>query len=527
MMWTACQVTKFFLPSKLKTYAPHISGSHSKSPTKRALYRNQEESMHSTAYFDYPTEKPFINDNYQDNPDKLVSTSPENNRLAVISALKNLREKIRKLETERAAAETNLKSLAAETHRYKDIFSKEPENVEPTQTIMSQQSQELESQLTAAETRSGLLEKQLQHMRKLVENAESDKRDTATKSSLLQERQQRQEEFHKPSITFDPQAEKISYLEREQLKLTATQTLAEGKIRDLEEKIKEERHQRQLMSEKTAVLETEAQTNRILMHAGGLNEKRPTSARTKKVKKKKKSASNKKQKTQPVEPEPERRREALKHYRLNLADIPFVAGKSSTPSHSVGANVQRVLSLMKSHNMALCSADQCDTQRSSSTSSGSSSDGLDHDLAELLLQLQDEFGQMSVEHQELSKQINEVTDSRVREDLERELDSLVGRMESKSQQISKVRRHQDKLDLKKKKKKSSDNSKKIQRPKSANTNYTQTASEVEVTTTIKTKGRGAGLVHVRPTSGREVSLNVLKDMRKLQTTLRRDDLHWE
>ncbi|XP_069101741.1 centrosomal protein of 57 kDa-like isoform X3 [Argopecten irradians] len=513
------------------TYAPHISGSQSKSPAKRALYRNQEESMHSTAYYDYPTDKPFLNDYYEDNPDKLVSTSPENNRLAVISALKNLREKIRKLETERAAAETNLKSLAAETHRYKDILSKEPENIEPAQTVMSQQSQELESQLTAAETRSGLLEKQLQHMRKLVENAESDKRDAVTRSTLIQERQQRQEEFQKPTITFDPQAEKISHLEREQLKLTATQTLAEGKIRDLEEKIKEERHQRRLMSEKTAELETEAKTNRILMHAGAMNEKRPTSVRTKKVKKKKKSASNKKQKTQPAEPEPERRREALKHYRLNLADIPFVAGKSSTPSHSVGANVQRVLSLMKSHNMALCSsADHCDTHRSSSTSSGSSSDGLDHDLAELLLQLQDEFGQMSVEHQELSKQINEVTDSRIREDLERELDSLVSRMESKSQQISKVRKHQDKvlqLDLKKKKKKSSDYSKKMQRPKSANSNYTQTASEVEVTTTIKTKGRGAGLVHVRPTSGREVSLNVLKDMRKLQTTLRRDDLHWE
>ncbi|OWF45927.1 centrosomal protein of 57 kDa-like isoform X2 [Mizuhopecten yessoensis] len=508
------------------TYAPHISGSHSKSPTKRALYRNQEESMNTTAYYEYPTEKPFINDNYRHTSDKHVSTSPENNRLAVISALKNLREKIRKLETERAAAETNLKSLAAETHRYKDILTKEPENVEPTQTVMSQQSQELESQLTAAETRSGLLEKQLQHMRKLVENADSDKRDAVTKSTIL-EKQQHQEEFHKPIMTFDPQAEKISQLEREQLKLTATQTLAEGKIRDLEEKIREERHQRQMMSEKTAVLETEAQTNRILMHAGALHEKRPTSARTKKVKKKKK-ASNKKQKTHPAEQEPERKREALKHYRLNLADIPFVAGKSSTPSHSVGANVQRVLSLMKSHNMALCSsADQCDTHRSSGTSSGSSSDGLDHDLAELLLQLQDEFGQMSVEHQELSKQINEVTDSRVRDDLERELDSLVGRMESKSQQISKVRKHQEKLDLKKKKKKSSDYSKKMQRPKSANTDYTQTASEVEVTTTIKTKGRGAGLVHVRPSSGREVSLNVLKDMRKLQTTLRRDDLHWE
>lgn len=51
--------------------------------------------------------------------------------------------------------------------------------------------------------------------------------------------------------------------------------------------------------------------------------------------------------------------------------------------------------------------------------------------------------------------------------------------------------------------------------------------EVEVTTTIKTKGTGAGVIRVRPSSAREVSLNVLRDMKRLQTTLRKDDLSWE
>ena len=80
------------------------------------------------------------------------------------------------------------------------------------------------------------------------------------------------------------------------------------------------------------------------------------------------------------------------------------------------------------------------------------------------------------------------------------------------------------LDQKKKKKKTSDPSR--QRSVSANA-YSHQNGEVEVTTTIKTRGGSAGMVQVRPTSAREVSLNVLKDMKKLQTTLRKDDLTWE
>ena len=75
----------------------------------------------------------------------------------------------------------------------------------------------------------------------------------------------------------------------------------------------------------------------------------------------------------------------------------FSVPQSLTASHSVGANVQRVLSLMKSHNMALCNGQDHRHYRSSSPSSSgsSSSSSIDTDLAELLLQLQDEFGQMS------------------------------------------------------------------------------------------------------------------------------------
>lgn len=81
---------------------------------------------------------------------------------------------------------------------------------------------------------------------------------------------------------------------------------------------------------------------------------------------------------------------------IYIRSLLFCCLQSLTASHSVGANVQRVLSLMKTHNMALCNGLDHQASRSSSPSSGSSSSSsIDTDLAELLLQLQDEFGQMS------------------------------------------------------------------------------------------------------------------------------------
>lgn len=43
------------------------------------------------------------------------------------------------------------------------------------------------------------------------------------------------------------------------------------------------------------------------------------------------------------------------HYRLNLGDIPFVVGKSTTPSHHLGSNIQNVISLLKMHHPKICS----------------------------------------------------------------------------------------------------------------------------------------------------------------------------
>ena len=47
------------------------------------------------------------------------------------------------------------------------------------------------------------------------------------------------------------------------------------------------------------------------------------------------------------------------------------------------------------------------------------------------------------EHQELTRQIHEAKDPNLQDDLERELDHLVARMEVKGDQIAKLNRHQE------------------------------------------------------------------------------------
>ncbi|XP_052240323.1 centrosomal protein of 57 kDa-like [Dreissena polymorpha] len=500
-----------------------------KSPGKRGS-SNFMEVEESTMYENYPPRKPFINDPYERPPYKPVSTYPEGNRTAVVDALRNLQHKIHALELERTTAEDKLKSLARETSKYQDTLQRESEQRKPSQTSVSKHNQELESQLSVAETRCQLLEKQLENMRNMVSNAEKVKISAISKTIELDRLQEPVEH----SSSFQENLRKIAELERDHMKLTANRNPCRGnKIRELEERLGEERHHRKVIVEKAAEIESVQKANRILQEADEKEREFKKPHKVKRATKKKKKVVSKKSghchKTDPA-----------KHYRLNLNDIPFVAGKNTGPSYSVGANVQNVLSLMKSHNMALCSrATYAGGSCGSSTpsSSESSSPSTEHDLAEILIQLQDEFHQMSFEHQELSKEISDSEDPRMREDMERELEALVSRMEAKSLQISKIRGHQEKVANKKKKKsrRNSDGDEystprsghRYAHPRVSASPSPVYSGEVEVTTTIKPRGAGAGVVQIRPSSAREISLNVLKDMKKLQSTLRKDDLCWK
>ena len=91
---------------------------------------------------------------------------------------------------------------------------------------------ELETQLTAAETRSQLLEKQLDYMRKMVQTAESDRQEAVIKAAVSDrvEKITQSPPQPGPSPEYLRQREKLMELEREHLRLTASQTLSEVQL---------------------------------------------------------------------------------------------------------------------------------------------------------------------------------------------------------------------------------------------------------------------------------------------------------
>ncbi|KAJ8280410.1 hypothetical protein GJAV_G00054230 [Gymnothorax javanicus] len=460
------------------------------------------DSVSLPSFADYPTNRPFINANIpRRSPHRLVRAFPESNAAAILSALKNLQEKIRRLELERSLAEENLQRLSRESSPRKAVLESEGEGRE--------HNQEMASLLAAAESRCSLLEKQLEHMRRMVRTAESER--TAVLKQQVSLEKERSDDHAEVQAKF----EKLDMLEQEYMKLTETQSLAESKIRELEQKLLEEEHQRKLVEDKAAQLQTGLEANRILLQSVS-----PTSG---------KASKDKKRKTAAKKPRQHHHSYAQPHYRLSLGDVPFVVGTSTSTSHSVRANVQYVLHLMKQHNPQFCNdrvlgglplaRRSCRTTRSSvkkasasrSSSSSSSSSPCSEELSELLLALQDEFGHMSFEHQELVKQIQDsVTDS-LRQHLERELENLVKRMEDKGEQIAKVRRHQVQME-------------KLKKESRGQKGY---PSSVNVVTTVTARGRGAGPIEVKSGNKGKDSLRLLRDMQSLQTSLRSDQINWD
>lgn len=435
------------------------------------------------------------------NRDEAEALSTAANSKAIVSALKNLQEKIRSLEVERAEAEQKLQRLGFEAVRCQNTMEQERKDVSKE----TGKSNELAVQLTTVEGRCLLLEKQLDYMRTMVEHAETEK------NNLLEKQDSLQMDRNWDLAELQAKLEKLDILEQECLKVNATQTRAESKINDLEQKLQEEEHQRKLIQDKAAQLQTGLEINRILL--------RSTSTK-KKTKVKKRKGGVKK----------EMPRENSRSPRLwpGQAEFPFVAGRSISSSHSVTANVQNVLHLMKHYDGRPRLPDQRAAKHSreltcsNGVKFGSLSpppSPLTEGLAEILVALQDELGQMSFEHQDLLEQIQGTKDIDVREDLERELDCLVKRMEKKGDQISKLKNHQDhveRLNLKTKKvRKRTADTKKQSKAEDGMKGAPPKAAE-------PSRKTSAGLGK----KGQE-SLQLLRNAQKLQTTLRRSDIVWD
>ncbi|KAL2082223.1 hypothetical protein ACEWY4_022041 [Coilia grayii] len=526
--------------------------------------------------------------------------APDAGSRAVISALRTLQEKMRRLELERAQAEKNVQRFADVTQKHinhhhtttstsasrstmattstsaatSSIRAQEPA-AQPRDDPNSKYRTELVAQLQSAESRCSLLEKQLDYMKKMLRSAgetEAHKPspasthtkpppanthtqpppnnthtqpppvNTHTEAPATNTHQHTQpppeRKAQKENCIDDIQLQlnKLDKLERECVKLTNTQSLAERKIQLLEKRLQEEEKERKLIQRKADELQRELQVN-LLMQSASLAESKPT-------KKKKKEKSP----TRESEPVP----------KLPIAKRPpFVAGTSTSPSHSVSANLQALRHLLRQQqqqqggrlegaqgsrkNVRECerhrrleygdgggersSARQQARPGVSRRSEGESRQGRARQrgqgpgersppsreasplgsLSQLLLALQDELGRMSFEHQELVCQIADTRSSRVREDLERELDALVRKMEDKATQITQLRKHQRTVESLR------------QTSRSPKKQPRATGSKVKKT----------GITGVQPLSPSPKKTRPHSVPHSLYSSLRKDDIIWE
>ncbi|KFQ24794.1 Centrosomal protein CEP57L1 [Merops nubicus] len=421
-------------------------------------------------------------------PDKMLPAATESKKLAavdgdrpaipnnqaVVAALKTLEEKIHCLELEKSQAEDNMCSLSIAAAQYKKALEHESCKKDRAHQELMQQRKDVSVQLNAAQSRCSLLDKQLDYMRKMVSSAKLENKMVLEQQARLQKGEDQ---------NWLEQHAKLEKLEKECLKLTATQRIAEDKIKHLEEKLRKEEHQRKLIQDKTAQLQRGFEINRILM-SSVTSQNEPKKENAKKKKTKKKNTTMKKM--------------HLSQFHVKAGELPFVAGKSVSSSHSVSANVQ---SVTFSKPVSSCST--------LPTAPGS--------LSDLLLAIQDELGQMSFGHQELTKQLQETQDSKVREDLEQELDCLVRQMDIKGEQIAKLKKHQAAVQkLKRKTQKSK------QQAAHVKLKWSGQKEEKEIAVTVR-----ESISKSCPGQKSKSSLQLLKNVQKLQSTLRKGDIMWE
>ncbi|XP_019750555.1 centrosomal protein CEP57L1 isoform X1 [Hippocampus comes] len=412
----------------------------------------------------------------------------------VVDALRTLQEKIKRLEQERLQAE---KSHPQFSH---DAGKHEPAAMSASLVVTEGDNRkELDAKLQSAESRCKMLEKQLNYMRRMVDSARKDKDAPADNQQQKQEKQPSNpdEQIHH---------EKLQKLESECIKLSRTQNLSEMKLAVLEQRLLKEEHERKLVQEKAGQLQRELDLNLRLSSPPAAQQTKPTKTPQKPMLK---------------SPRPNESA-SLKHKR-----IPFVAGMSTNPSHSVHANVQSILHMMKHHQPQLCErvsalhrtgcgarkSLRMDAQPAARRDGEAEPDAQSlGSLSDLLLALQDELGQMGFEHQELMRQIDATQHMEQRHELQRELESMAARMDKKGAQITKLRKHQQSVH------------KLTQQPHATN-KMSKKPSAVQPLSTSPARSKNHH--QDRPSSVGQQSLHILRETQKLRNSLKEEDICWE
>ncbi|KAM6180650.1 centrosomal protein CEP57L1 isoform 2-T2 [Erethizon dorsatum] len=327
------------------------------------------------------------------------------NSQALILALKTLQEKIHRLELERTQAEDNLNILSREAAQYKKALENETNERNLAHQELIKQKKDISIQLSSAQSRCTLLEKQLEYTKRMVLNVEREK------NMILEQQAQLQREKEQDQMKLHAKLEKLDVLEKECFRLTTTQKTAEDKIKHLEEKLQEEEHQRKLFQDKAAELQTGLEISKILISTVS------NSKHSKEKKKSSKSAST---------------GCSVNAGRQNLQEKMHHCGPHTLPKRAQVIEPR-----------CLCKPPRTVTQYKAVPGESQKCISICDSLSELLMAMQDELDQMSMEHEELLKQMKETETHSVCDDVECELERLVKKMEIKGKQISKLKKHQD------------------------------------------------------------------------------------
>ncbi|CAN9507834.1 unnamed protein product [Ophioblennius macclurei] len=461
----------------METKDDQVLDSPSKNSYIGSYYQPSDKVLSVSRQLDFLTQSPAIMD------PRMSIHSPNLDSQAVVTALKTLQEKIRKLEVERKQAEMNYRQFSLDSQKYQQAAAAGNTTLTSlSEAENSNKKAELDSKMRLAEARCQILEKQLDYMRGMVERAVKERNTPKKKQTSVLQRTN-----SSSSSSSQAQREKLEKLESECLKLRKTQTAAEAKLAILEKKLLEEEHERKLVQEKAEELQREFDVSLRLSAKTQTEETKP-----KKMETTKKTA----------------KQSELATGSPKQNKFPFVAGKSTSPSHSVHANIQSVLHMMKHHQPQFYervsslqrSTAKRNLQKNFPSSVGkpesSSADQQLGSLSDLLLALQDELGQMSFEHQELVHQMEAAEHRDERRDLEKELERLVTRMDEKGAQITKLRKHQQTIQ--------------------------------KMTGGIKPRAPSPVVDKQRPKKDTiQTNLQLLRGTQKLQSSLKQDDLYWE
>ncbi|CAL8331891.1 unnamed protein product [Boreogadus saida] len=373
--------------------------------------------------------------------------------------------------------------------------------------------QVLLTQLAAAEARCQQLERQLELRRRTVRLAQQDR------TSLLQQQ---------VSMATDPSGdpasgpehahwEKLERLEREYIRMTLAQNQAEKKICELEEKLEEEERQRKLVQEKADLLQTGLEASRLLQAVSPRPRRRSRG----------RAAPARRRSKEPQSPQQQKASSSQPPSSLRPGVVPFVAGMAVGCSHSVRANVQAVLSLLKHHPRSRPpSEERPPAPRSSSPSS--SEPPSEEELKEILSSLQEELRLMGLEQAALVRRVE--AGGGERGDVLRDQQRLLLRMERKGEHIAQLHRHTQQIKTLRR-----GGSGKAEQSGRRAPAGTAVATRGPAGTAVATRGPAGTAVATRGPAGTAVAtrgrssgacerinanLKLLKDMRALQKSLR-------